>query len=71
MAGETVDVMPDPDHLACTIIGDVLKHVLLTARDQGLFKTLPKRPRCELAVENLEGYYGRPAYKERGKENLA
>jgi hypothetical protein len=69
-SGKKIDVMPNPDQLICTIVGDALKHVLLTARDQDLFKPLPKADRCEIGVENLEGFYGWPRYEDRGKENL-
>jgi len=71
VSGKEIDVMDDPDNLICGIIGEALKQVLLTARAEGIFKTLPKQSRCELAVENIEGYYGWPKYEDRGKENLA
>lgn len=70
LSGKEIDVMPDPDGLICGIIGDALKHVLLTARSQGLFAGLPKVDRCEMGVESLEGFYGWPAYEDRGQENL-
>jgi len=56
--------------MICKIVGDTMKHALLTARDQGWFKQLPKAERCELGVENMEGFYGWPIYEDRGKENL-
>ena len=62
--------MKDPDNLICGIIGEALKHVLLTAREEGVFNPLPKADRCELGVENLEGYYGWPDYEDRGRENM-
>jgi hypothetical protein len=71
LKGKQIDVMPSPDELICGIVGDALKHVLLTAREQGVFTPLPKADRCELGVENLEGHYGWPAYDDRGRENLA
>lgn len=73
LSGKTVDAteeLEDPDETLCGIVGEALKHVLLTARDQGVFANLPKAERCELGVENLEGYYGWPDYEDRGKENL-
>ena len=70
LSGTKTDVVDDPDTLICGIIGDVLKHVLLMAREQGLFAPLPKADRCELGVESLEGFYGWPAYEARGQENL-
>lgn len=70
LGGQTIDVMSDPDNLICAIVGEALKHTLITARDEGLFQSLPKAKKCELGVENLEGYYGWPDYADRGKENL-
>jgi hypothetical protein len=52
------------------VIGEVLKSVLISARDDGLFDDLPKGDRCELGVEEAEGSYGWPYYEDRGKENL-
>ena len=51
-------------------LGDLLKSVLLKARADGVFDTLPKASRCELGVEEQEGGYGWPAYGDRGKENF-
>ena len=71
LKGKKVNVMKNPDEMICKIIGDALKHVLITVRDKGVFKPLLKTEKCELGVENLEGYYGWPAYEKRGRENLA
>lgn len=68
--GQKVNVMDDPDNLICQIVGAAMKHALLQARDNGVFKALPKAPKCEMGVENLEGHYGWPNYEDRGKENL-
>jgi hypothetical protein len=54
-----------------TILGDLLKGVLVKARADGVFAALPKAPRCELGVEEDGGGYGWPVYEERGRENLA
>jgi hypothetical protein len=54
-----------------TILGDLLKAVLLQARADGIFAGLSKAPRCELGVEEHDGAYGWPVYEERGRENLA
>lgn len=70
LAGKKVNVMKDPDTMICRIVGEALKQTLLTAREQGVFDALPKAERCELGVENLEGFYGWPKYEDRGKENL-
>jgi hypothetical protein len=53
-----------------TALGDLLRAVLLKARDDGLFAVLPKAPRCELGVEEQEGSYGWPAYELRRTDNL-
>jgi len=71
LAGKKVDVRENPDEIICNIVGEAMKHVLLTAREQGIFNKLPQTDRCELGVENMEGLYGWPAYEDRGKENLA
>lgn len=71
LAGEKIDVMGNPDKLICQVVGDALKHALVTARKQGMFRSLVKAKKCELHVENLEGYYAWPLYADRGKENLA
>jgi hypothetical protein len=70
LEGETVNVMKSPDKKICKIVGEAMKHALLTARDQGLFQPLLKAERCEMGVENMEGYYRWPKFKDRGKENL-
>lgn len=71
--GQKVEVATaeNTDELICTIVGDALKHTLLTARDIGLFKALPKADKCEIGVTDvMSGYYGWPAYQDRGKENM-
>lgn len=68
--GEKVNVMKSPDKKICKIVGDAMKHALIEARKDGVFEQLPKAERCEMSVENMEGYYGWPKYKDRGKENL-
>jgi hypothetical protein len=70
LSGKKVNVMENPDEIICNIVGEALKHVLLTARDQGVFQPLPKADKCQLGVENFDGFYGWPAYEERGRENL-
>ena len=52
-------------------LGDMLRAVLLQARDSGVFAALPKTPRCELGVEEQDGSYGWPAYESRGTDNRA
>ncbi|MBM3983171.1 MAG: hypothetical protein FJ304_23440 [Planctomycetes bacterium] len=54
-----------------TAIGDMLRAVLLQARDGGVFAALPKTPRCELGVEEQDGNYGWPDYELRGTDNRA
>ncbi|MFO0876296.1 MAG: hypothetical protein U0840_02900 [Gemmataceae bacterium] len=52
-------------------LGEMIRAVLLQARANGLFASLPKAPGCELAIEHQDGAYGWPPYEERGQENLA
>ena len=54
-----------------TMLGDLLKSVVLKAGAGGVLESLPKAPRCELGVEEHDGNYGWPVYEERGRENLA
>ncbi len=70
LQGETVNVMRSPDKKICKIVGEAMKHAMLTARDQGIFEPLSRAERCELGVENMEGFYGWPHFEDRGKENL-
>jgi len=51
-------------------LGELLKAVLMKARADGVFATLPKTPGCEMGVEHQNGDYGWPAYADRKKENL-
>jgi hypothetical protein len=68
--GRKVNVMKNPDEQICKIVGDAMTDALLTARDEGVFKPLVKSKKCEMGVENMEGYYGWPAYENRGKKNM-
>jgi hypothetical protein len=52
-----------------TVYGEMLVGLLKDARASGLFAPLPKQPRCELGVEEVEGMFGWPVYEDRGKEN--
>lgn len=70
LRGEKINVMDDPDELICGIVGEALRRVLLTAREKGVFAPLTRTARCEMAVENIEGFYGWPEHEDRGKENL-
>jgi hypothetical protein len=71
LTGKKVNVTKDPDTKAGKIIGEAMKHALIAARDEGVFQQLPKAEGCQMGVENMEGHYGWPKYKDRGKENLA
>ena len=53
------------------LFGDLLKDVLLKARADGVFKSLPKAEKCHMGVEEQEGRYGWPAHEDRGKDDLA
>jgi hypothetical protein len=52
------------------IFGEMLKDILLKAREEGVFQSLPRAKRCHLGVEEMDGGYGWPLYKNRGKEDL-
>ncbi|HSU54355.1 MAG TPA: hypothetical protein VLT36_09870 [Candidatus Dormibacteraeota bacterium] len=49
---------------------NMMAEVLKSARDQGVFKDLPKGERCQLGVQSHNGI-GWPPHDERGNENLA
>ncbi|MEZ6141483.1 MAG: ankyrin repeat domain-containing protein [Zavarzinella sp.] len=51
-------------------IGEMLKNLLLKARTDGVFESLPKAIQCHLGVEAIDGSYGWPAYEDRGKDDL-
>ena len=57
--------------LLVTAIGNMLRSVLIQARDSGVLKALPKTPKCELGVEEQDGSYGWPAYEKRRTDNSA
>jgi hypothetical protein len=52
------------------LFGDLLKSVLLKARADGVFKSLPIAKECHMGVEEQDGRYGWPNYEDRGKEDL-
>ena len=61
---QEVDITDNPDDLGCKVIGDAMRQVLLTANKEGAFDSLAKAARCELEVENFDGYYGWLASKD-------
>jgi hypothetical protein len=65
----TETTLSDEDELG-DVLGEMVKAVLLKARADGLFASLPKSPGCELLIENFDGGYGWPEYEALGKENL-
>jgi hypothetical protein len=52
------------------IFGDLLKSVLLKARANGIFTSLPTAEACRFGVEELDGRFGWPNYEDRGKDDL-
>lgn len=60
-----------PEEEYCAIFGDLLKNILLKARDEGVFNSLPKAEHCQFGVEEHDGRYGWPNYENRGQENMA
>ena len=47
------------------LIGQMLWQVLCDARDSGLLAKLPLADRCLMGVEEHDGYYAWPHYKDR------
>jgi hypothetical protein len=78
---EAVDVIL-PNGMTCAVaveddferfiglFGELLKSVLLKARADGIFKLLPTAKECHISVEEHDGQYAWPSYKDRGKEDL-
>jgi hypothetical protein len=64
-------IPPERSDEFTSILGDLLKSVLLQVRTDGVFERMAKAPRCELGVEEQDGNYGWPVYEERGQDNLA
>jgi hypothetical protein len=69
--GTKREIPPEGYGEFATILGDLLKGILLKARSDGVFAGLPKASRCELGVEEHDGNYGWPVYEERGRDNFA
>jgi hypothetical protein len=69
--GSQHEIPPESDEEFATILGELLKSVLLKARSDGVFASLPRSPRCELGVEEHDGRFGWPIDEERGQKNLA
>ena len=65
------DLPPESFDELTTILGELLRDVVLKARNDGMFESLPKARRCELGVEEHDGNYGWPVYAQRGRDNLA
>jgi hypothetical protein len=53
------------------LFGELLKGVLIKARADGVFNSMPKAKKCHLGVEEQEGCFGWPAYEDRGTDDLA
>jgi len=51
-------------------IGEMIKGVLLKAKADGLFQSLPKADACEFGVEHFDGGYGWPEYERRHLDGL-
>lgn len=52
------------------LFGDLLKAVLVKARSDGVFKSLPTAKTCHMGVEEMDGGYGWPNHEDRGKDDL-
>ena len=62
------DEMGPPFSIA---IGEMILHVLTTARKNGLFKDLSRFGNVQLDIEDFNGGWAWPEYDELGKSNLA
>jgi len=54
--GKETSLRKDTDF--ATMIGEMLKVVLLEARDEGLFDSLPKTATCVMDIEHDEAAFG-------------
>ncbi len=54
-----------------TLLGNMLKAVLVKARDKKLFSALPKSLSCRLAVEDFDGNYSWPLEDESESDSTA
>jgi hypothetical protein len=53
-----------------TALGRMIKDALLKAKADGTFAPLPKRPGCQLDIEEFNGSWAWPDYEKLGKVNL-
>jgi hypothetical protein len=51
-----------------TYLGELLKEVLVKAREDGVFRSLPLAERCEVGVEHFDGGYGWSESVHRGRD---
>ena len=51
--------------------GELIKEVILSLRDQGIFKKLNLAEGCDIGIEEFDGGWGWPEYEKRKTENLA
>jgi hypothetical protein len=58
----------DDEYVA--VFGELLKGVLLKARKDRVFDSLPKAKKCHMGVEEMDGNYGWPNYEDWGKKDL-
>lgn len=66
--GRTKKITEYPgDERYAEYFGEMLKELLLEARDAGVFADLPTAEVCSLGIEEHDGRYGWPMYKDRGK----
>jgi hypothetical protein len=49
-------------------VGEMLKNLLLQARQEKVFGKLPLAKKCSMGVEHHDGAYGWPAYEKRYKD---
>ena len=69
--GEVHEISGENEGRLAEFIGDMLKQVLVSVRDNGKFKKLPLSKYCTMGVEETNGSYGWPIYEKRKTEGSA
>jgi len=59
----TIDPDCDMEEIA-GFFGEMLRAALIAARDNGVLAKLPLADPCIMGIEEMEGYYGWPAYND-------
>ena len=54
----------------CKAVGLFFVEVAQALRKVGVFKALPRAPKCYIGVSTVDGEFGWPAYEDRGPDNM-